>query len=98
MQDSQSGRRAHASARVLNLVAVVDREWRGDIEDRLARVGRYHPSRTIICAVEPGRTTLDAWATIVSATGDAPALTTSTSRSTWGRSTFRGSTRSWTRS
>jgi len=74
MQDSQSGRRAHASARVLNLVAVVDREWRGDIEDRLARVGRYHPSRTIICAVEPGRTTLDAWATIVSATGDAPAL------------------------
>ena len=50
----------HASARVLNLVAVVDREWRGEIENRLARVGRYHPSRTIICAVEPGRTTLDA--------------------------------------
>jgi glucose-6-phosphate dehydrogenase assembly protein OpcA len=42
----------------------VDREWRGEVANRLDRVGRFHPSRTILCAVEPGRTTMDAWATI----------------------------------
>jgi glucose-6-phosphate dehydrogenase assembly protein OpcA len=47
-------------ARVLNLVVVVDRDWRGEILNRLERVGRYHPSRLILCAVEPGRTTIDA--------------------------------------
>lgn len=47
-------------ARVLNLVVVADREWRGEIENRLERVGRYHASRTILCAVEPRRSTLDA--------------------------------------
>jgi glucose-6-phosphate dehydrogenase assembly protein OpcA len=51
---------AYAPARVLNLVVVVDREWRGEIMNRLDRVGRYHPSRTILCAVEPGRATIDA--------------------------------------
>jgi glucose-6-phosphate dehydrogenase assembly protein OpcA len=51
---------ACAPARVLNLVVVVDREWRGEILNRLERVGRYHPSRLILCAVEPGRSTLDA--------------------------------------
>ena len=49
-----------APARVLNLVVVVDREWKGEIANRLARVGRYHASRTVLCAVEPGRKTLDA--------------------------------------
>src|SRR5437763_8060559 len=53
-----------APARVLNLIAIVDREWRGEVANRLDRVGRYHPSRTIICAVEKGRTTIDAWARI----------------------------------
>jgi glucose-6-phosphate dehydrogenase assembly protein OpcA len=48
-----------APARVLNLVVVVDREWKGEIANRLARVGRYHASRTILCAVEPGRRVLD---------------------------------------
>src|SRR5688572_31843143 len=48
---------AFVPARVLNLIAVVDREWRGEIENRLERVGRYHPSRTIICSIDPGRTT-----------------------------------------
>ena len=51
---------AYVPARVLNLVLVVDREWRGEIVNRLERVGRYHPSRTVLCEVEPGRTTLDA--------------------------------------
>jgi glucose-6-phosphate dehydrogenase assembly protein OpcA len=49
-------------ARVLNLVVVVDRAWKGEISNRLDRVGRYHASRTILCAVEDGRTTLDATA------------------------------------
>jgi glucose-6-phosphate dehydrogenase assembly protein OpcA len=47
-------------ARVLNLVVVVDRSWKGEIANRLERVGRYHASRTVLCAVEPGRTTIDA--------------------------------------
>ena len=50
----------YAPARVLNLIAIVDRDWRGEIMNRLEQVGRYHASRTILCAVEPGRTTLDA--------------------------------------
>jgi glucose-6-phosphate dehydrogenase assembly protein OpcA len=49
---------SYVPARVLNLVVVVDGEWRGEIANRLERVGRYHPSRTILCAVEPRRTTL----------------------------------------
>jgi glucose-6-phosphate dehydrogenase assembly protein OpcA len=48
-----------APARVLNLVVVVDHDWKGEIANRLARVGRYHASRTVLCAVEEGRTTLD---------------------------------------
>ena len=55
---------AVAPARVLNLVVIVDREWRGEILNRLERVGRYHPSRLILCAVERGRTTIDAIATM----------------------------------
>src|SRR5213079_3230248 len=49
-----------APARVLNLIAIVDRQWRGEIENRLEKVGRYHASRTVLCAVEPRRTTIDA--------------------------------------
>jgi glucose-6-phosphate dehydrogenase assembly protein OpcA len=55
---------AYAPARVLNLIVVADREWRGEIKNRLERVGRYHASRTILCAVEPERTEIDAWATM----------------------------------
>jgi glucose-6-phosphate dehydrogenase assembly protein OpcA len=55
---------AYVPARVLNLVVIADREWRGEIQNRLENVGRYHPSRTILCAVEPGRTSIDAWATM----------------------------------
>jgi glucose-6-phosphate dehydrogenase assembly protein OpcA len=53
-----------APARVLNLIVIVDREWKGEVANRLERVGRYHASRTVICAVESGRTTVDARATI----------------------------------
>lgn len=51
-------------ARVLNLVTIVDREWRGEIENRLAGVGRYHASRTVLCAVEPRREKLSARASV----------------------------------
>jgi hypothetical protein len=44
--------RAGGSARVLNMVAVVDGRRCKEVEERLARVGRYHPSFTVICAVE----------------------------------------------
>lgn len=56
-----------APARVVNMVTVIDAAWRGEILNRLERVGRYHPSRTILCMVEDGRTTLDASARL---TGD----------------------------
>src|SRR5262249_57463293 len=62
--------RAYVPARVMNMVVVVDADFRGEIENRLQRVGRYHPSRLIICAVESGRKKLDAWASI--GTDDAP--------------------------
>src|SRR3954467_5241446 len=51
---------AFVPARVLNLVAIVDRDWRGEIENRLEKVGRFHPSRTIVCAVEKRRDSIDA--------------------------------------
>jgi glucose-6-phosphate dehydrogenase assembly protein OpcA len=54
----------YAPARVLNLVCVVDAQYSGEIANRLRGVGRYHPSRTVVCAVEPGRAKLDAVATI----------------------------------
>jgi glucose-6-phosphate dehydrogenase assembly protein OpcA len=51
-----------APARVINLIVVVDRASKGEIINRLDGVGRYHASRTILCAVEEGRQTLDATA------------------------------------
>ncbi len=56
----------YVPARVLNLICVVERQWSGEIANRLKRVGRYHPSRTIVCAVSDGRRTIDAVATISS--------------------------------
>ncbi|HEX4734660.1 MAG TPA: glucose-6-phosphate dehydrogenase assembly protein OpcA [Thermoleophilaceae bacterium] len=50
----------YVPARVLNTIIVVDRQFKGEIANRLERVGRYHPSRTILVAVEPRRTTMDA--------------------------------------
>ena len=51
-------------ARVLNLIVIADREWRGEVVNRLERVGRYHPSRTILCTVEDDRRTIDGYATV----------------------------------
>jgi glucose-6-phosphate dehydrogenase assembly protein OpcA len=54
----------YVPARVLNLVVIVDRQWKGEIANRLEKVGRYNASRTVLCAVERGRTTIDAVAAI----------------------------------
>ncbi len=60
LRERHAANRAIAPARVLNLVVVVDRAWKGEVANRLERVGRYHPSRTILCSVEEDRDTLDA--------------------------------------
>ena len=64
LRERHAANEALAPARVLNLVVVVDREWKGEIANRLERVGRYHASRTVLCAVEERRRTLDAVATV----------------------------------
>jgi glucose-6-phosphate dehydrogenase assembly protein OpcA len=64
LRQRHAANEALAPARVLNLVVVVDREWKGEIANRLERAGRYHASRTLLCAVEDGRDTLDAVATV----------------------------------
>jgi glucose-6-phosphate dehydrogenase assembly protein OpcA len=60
LRERHATNRALAPARVLNLVVIADRPWKGEIANRLERVGRYHASRTILCAVEEGKHTLDA--------------------------------------
>jgi len=69
LHDRHAQNDAFIPARVLNLVVVCDRDWKGEVANRLERVGRYHASRTILCAVQDGRTTLDAVAVI---SGDDP--------------------------
>ena len=53
-------------ARVLNMIAFVDREWSGEIANRLRGVGRYHASRLLVLAYEPNRERLDARVMIAS--------------------------------
>ncbi len=60
LRERHAANQALAPARVLNLVVVVDRSWKGEIANRLDRLGPYHASRTVLCAVEDGRRTLDA--------------------------------------
>jgi glucose-6-phosphate dehydrogenase assembly protein OpcA len=63
---------AFVPARVLNLVVVVDGEFRGEVENRLERVGRYHPSRLVLCSVHPRRTTIDAWCSVATEKAEGP--------------------------
>ena len=51
---------AYVPARVMNMVVIADKEFRGEVDNRLVRVGRYHPSRLIFVAVESGRKRLSA--------------------------------------
>jgi glucose-6-phosphate dehydrogenase assembly protein OpcA len=53
-------------ARVLNMIAFVDREWSGEIANRLRGVGRYHASRLVVLSYEPRRERLDARVMIAS--------------------------------
>ncbi len=55
-----------APARALNMIAFVDREWSGEIANRLRGVGRYHASRLIVLSYEPRRERLDAHASVAS--------------------------------
>src|SRR3954462_14115018 len=52
--------RAYVPARVMNMVVIVDKDFRGEVENRLQRVGRFHPSRLILVSVESGRQRLSA--------------------------------------
>ncbi|MBJ7355510.1 MAG: glucose-6-phosphate dehydrogenase assembly protein OpcA [Thermoleophilaceae bacterium] len=55
----------HAPARVLNLVVVIDRDRKGEISNRLDRINRDNPARTILVVVEEGKQDLDAMATLI---------------------------------
>ena len=71
LEEQHAAGETYVPARVINMVAVVDASWRGEVLNRLERVGRYHPSRTVLCVVEEGRTTLDASARLsADGTGD----------------------------
>src|SRR4051794_7251943 len=66
LKERHSENASYVPARTLNLVCVVDKQWSGEIANRLRGVGRSHAARTIVCAVEPRRSTIDAVATIAS--------------------------------
>src|ERR671922_904207 len=66
LKERHSENASYVPARTLNLVCVVDKQWSGEIANRLRHVGRSHAARTIVCAVEPRRKTIDAVATIAS--------------------------------
>jgi len=53
-------------ARVLNMIAFVDRKWSGEIANRLRGVGRYHASRLVVLAYEPHSERLNARVMIAS--------------------------------
>jgi len=59
-------------ARVLNMIAFVDRQWSGEIANRLRGVGRYNASRTLVLAYEPRRERLDARVMIASDAAPGP--------------------------
>src|SRR5271167_4237892 len=59
-------------ARVLNMIAFVDRQWSGEIANRLRGVGRYHASRLLVLSYGPGRERLDAHVSIAAEGEPAP--------------------------
>src|SRR3954451_13148371 len=56
----------YAPARALNMICVVEKRSSEEIVNRLRGAGRYLASRTVVCAVEPKRTAIDATAEISS--------------------------------
>src|SRR3954466_8463351 len=63
LKERHSENASYVPARSLNLVCIVDKQWSGEIANRLRHIGHAHAARTIVCAVEPKRKTLDAVAT-----------------------------------
>jgi glucose-6-phosphate dehydrogenase assembly protein OpcA len=59
-------------ARAINMIAFVDRQYSGEIANRLRGVGRYHASRLIVLAYEPRREQLTARVTVSSEADPAP--------------------------
>jgi glucose-6-phosphate dehydrogenase assembly protein OpcA len=55
----------HAPARVLNLIVVIDKDWKGEISNRLDRINRDNPARTVLIVVQDGKQDLDAVATLI---------------------------------
>ncbi|HEY7891472.1 MAG TPA: glucose-6-phosphate dehydrogenase assembly protein OpcA [Solirubrobacteraceae bacterium] len=55
-----------APARVLNMVAFVERQYSGEIANRLRGVGRYHASRLVVLSYHPSQRSLDARVTVAS--------------------------------
>jgi hypothetical protein len=62
--EAHAERQEVVPARVLNMIAFVDLDWTGEIANRLRGVGRYHASRLVVLAYEPGRERLDARVTV----------------------------------
>lgn len=81
LHDVHADNSSYVPERVLNMICVVDREYSGEIANRLGTVGRNHPSRTVVCTVEQGRTTLDAVATIAAPADPKPGSFASTRES-----------------
>lgn len=64
LTEARSRSADYAPARSLNLVCIVDREYYGEVANRLRGIGRFAAARTVVCSISPERTTLDATATI----------------------------------
>lgn len=64
LTEARSQSESYVPARSLNLVCIVNRDYSGEVANRLRGVGRFAASRTVVCSVSPRRTTLDATATI----------------------------------
>lgn len=64
MTESRSRSESYVPARSLNLVCIVNKDYSGEVANRLRGVGRLAASRTVVCSVSPKQKTLDATATI----------------------------------
>jgi glucose-6-phosphate dehydrogenase assembly protein OpcA len=59
---------------VLNLVVITDREWKGEISNRLDRIGHDNPARTIMVVVEQGAKSLGASAMLINDQSNEPGV------------------------
>ena len=62
--DARNRSDRYVPARSLNLVCIVNKEYSGEVANRLRGVGQFSASRTIVCSVSPKQETLDAVATV----------------------------------